>query len=162
VPAVVGVPDMVSVEALIAPPVPVSPDTESPGGMVPDTRNDAGGVCAPVTVRATGVIAVPAVARSGLATDALSCVAPASECSAPSDATAVRTLRSTCPTGEPTKADSAAVATRSTGVRCNTATRIAAGRLSHARRRWRARANFIEKNVRRSAERTRTPNPGTH
>src|SRR5262249_22998543 len=108
------------------------PDTVRPGGKFV-MRNEPALVSAPCTVKPSEEIAVPTVPL----TDELlttKCVAPASECTAPSAAADTTAERSTCPSGELATSSSATAATRTTGVRCKNAMSSAPGTLSQRSR----------------------------
>jgi hypothetical protein len=116
-------------------PAVLRPEKVTPGGIDPPIVHDAGAPRAPCTVNSTWVIAVPAVALSGLLSElVLSVVAPAIECIAPREAATAAAERRTSPSGEEAANCSAVAATRTTGVRCKSAISSAPGRLSQPRR----------------------------
>ena len=129
---------MTTEEAFTLPPVPVSPETESPGGIGPVMLKDCGGVCAPVTVIPIGVVmGTPMVVRYGLVMEATSWVAPARECTAPRDPSAATAAFKTAPAGDSVRICPALAAMRTTGVRWRSMNRNTVGTFSQGSRRWR-------------------------
>jgi hypothetical protein len=110
-------------------------------------RNDPGGIAAPVTVNAMGVIGVPTVPKTFelLTTN---CVAPASACTAPNEAVVANTARSSAPMRDGAAYSAPADATRSAGVRSNSSNNQAIGNVSR-RMRWVEFGCMVEKQQRR-------------
>ena len=110
-------------------PIVAPPLNDIPGGTLPLTVHELAGLWVPNTLKAI-VLAVPTVAEAGLTVVALRVVAPASECTAPSEPTTANAAFKTALQGEETNNSPAVTATRTTGVRCNSVIRIASGRLT--------------------------------
>jgi hypothetical protein len=112
----------------------VTPLMLRPGGTLPPIVQDPAGPWAPATLKAVFVTGVPTLACIGLGVLVTSVVAPASECTAPSEAPmpAIERNKATMREGVANSATSAA--TRTAGVRCRRSTSQVAEKLIHVRR----------------------------